>query len=628
MTTIHPDVQLLHDILEQRGWVVVHALQDEAFVNGMTNIYFSSLQELVAIAKNIGRGDAAVPLYSQWITLNKSNTPLLFAAWFNLGVELNGVGDNANALIAYKNALVLRPDCYQAAVNLGLQFEGQGNIPGALDIWGQALQANDARTTLLNHMGRVQENLKRYDEAEQALFSSLLTNPKQPDVIHHWVYLRQKMCMWPVFGCGVPGLSTDDLNHDMGPLSLLALIDDPATQDRYVSDWLDRKGIVSHPRLSPVEGYAHDRLRVAYMSSDYCNHPISFLMAELFERHDRAKFEVYGYCCSPEDGSDTRRRVIAAFDHFTRINAMSDEQLAHRIRADEIDILIDLNGLTANTRMFSLTWRPAPVQLTYLGYIGPIPLPEMDYVICDEFTVPSNSPVPYRPTPLRLPGLYQVNDTKLPVNPTTPRSAAGLPDDKFVFCCFSNNYKITEEIFDTWMTILERVDNSVMWLLADNVWAHQNMRARATAHGLDPNRLIFTERVSPPDYLGRLALADLFLDTFPYNAGTTASDALRMGLPVVTLSGKTFAARMAGSLLNAIGLDWGVTGSLSEYIDKAVEAATNPDKYREIRAVVSGDAWRRTIGNIEEFMPKLEKAYQEIAVRPGMDNRPAEKDAL
>ena len=540
----------------------------------------------------------------------------MYAGWFNLGVELSSGGDGDNAILAYKNALVLQADCFQAAVNLGLQYEAKGDVTTAMEIWARSLQSDEARTTLLNHQGRVLENLKRYEEAERMLYASLLTNPRQPDVIHHWVYLRQKMCCWPVYGPGVPGLTAREIDHDMGPLSLLALIDDQEVQNRYVEEWLARKALPSQPRLSPEEGYAHERLRIGYMSSDYCAHPVSFLMAELFERHDRSKFEVYGYCASPEDGSDTRRRVVAAFDHFTRIVSMSDEQIAHQIRADEIDILIDLNGLTANTRMFSLRWRPAPVQVTYLGYIGPIPMPELDYIICDEFTIPRDREAIYRPAPLYLPGLYQVNDSKLPVNPTPPRAAAGLPDGKFVFCCFSNNYKITEEVFDAWMTILKRTGDSVLWLLADNQWAHRNMLGRAALHGVDPGRLIFTERVSPPDYLARLALADLFLDTFPYNAGTTASDALRMGLPVVTYSGQTFAARMAGSLLKAIGLEWGVTGSLAEYVEKAVAAATDPALYRGIRATVAGDAWRRTIGNVEEFIPRLEAAYLQISKRP------------
>ena len=616
MITLSSNFEQMRALLDQKNWLVAIAAEDMLFRPLMQTLSFTEIQDIVNIAKSINRQDAIVPLYSSWIDVNGQTSAQVYAVWFNLGVELSNMGDRENSIISYRNAVVLKPDCYQAAVNLGLQMEGKGEIPAALEIWEQALQPNDARTMLLNHRGRVLETLKRFKEAESLLFTSLLTNPDQSDVIHHWLYLRQKMCAWPVYGEPIPGLPRDVLINKMGPLSLLALVDDLAFQNRFVEEWLSRKSPSVQPRLSPEEGYAHDRLRIGYMSSDYCNHPISFLMAELFERHDRSAFEVHGYCCSPEDGSDTRKRVIAAFDHFTRIDTLSDEQLAHKIRQDEIDILVDLNGLTANTRIFSLRWRPAPVQVTYLGYIGPIPMPELDYILADDFAIPPDQAGTYRPTPLYIPGLYQVNDTKLPVNPIPPRAAARLPEDRFVFCCFSNNYKITEEIFDAWMAILKRVDNAVLWLLADNIWAHDNMVARAKSYGIDTERLIFTDRVSPPEYLARLALADLFLDTFPYNAGTTASDALRMGLPVLTLMGKTFAARMAGDLLRTIGLEWGITTSIDDYVEKAVEAATNPAKYQEIRKAVSGDAWRKTVGNIEAFMPRLEGVYRQIAKRP------------
>ncbi|MEI7606592.1 MAG: glycosyl transferase family 1 [Rhodospirillaceae bacterium] len=615
MTTLLSNAQQMRNLLDQRNWFIASAAEDAQFRPLMQMLSFIDIQDIVAAAKEMRRQDAVTPLYSAWIEVNGPSSSQAYAVWFNLGIELSTSGDRENAITAYRNAFILKPDCYQAAVNLGLQIEGKGQIDDALGIWDQALQPDEARTMLLNHKGRVKENLKQFKEAETLLFKSLLTNPDQPDVIHHWVYLRQKMCAWPVYGPPIPGLPHEMLINKMGPLSLLALVDDLAFQDRFVAEWLSRKAPAAQPRLSPDEGYAHDRLRIGYMSSDYCNHPISFLMAEMFERHDRSRFVIHGYCCSPEDGSETRRRVIAAFDHFTRIDALNDEQLANKIREDEIDILVDLNGLTAGTRIFSLRWRPAPVQLTYLGYIGPIPMPELDYILADDFAIPPEHAALYRPRPLYIPGLYQVNDTKLPVNPIPPRQAARLPEDRFVFCCFSNNYKITEEIFDAWMIILKRVDRAVLWLLADNVWAHDNMVDRAKAHGIDPDRLIFTDRVPPQEYLARLALADLFLDTFPYNAGTTASDALRMGLPVLTLMGKTFAARMAGDLLRTIGLEWGITTSLPDYIERAVEAGTNQEKYQDIRRSVAGDAWRKTIGNIEAFMPRLENIYRQIAKR-------------
>ena len=613
--TLPAEALSVYDLLDQSQWSVDTAAGEDEFRELVKDLPFFTLQELADTLKAHDRQIAVIPLYALWIELNTGVSPHLFAVWFNIAVEAGNTGDHTNAIIAYHNALTLNGGLYQAAVNLGLQYEQIGQEEKALEIWSQYLQPDEARTALLNHQGRLQENLKQYEEAEAKLFASLLTNPYQPEVVHHWVYLRQKMCAWPFYGPGIPGLTVQELARCMGPLSILAIFDDIGFQNGFVRTWLEKKALPTVEPLCPPGGYAHDRIRLGYMSSDYMAHPVSYLVAELFERHDRSQFEVYGYCSSNDDGSFTRQRVISAFDKLIPIREMSDEQVARTIREDEIDILIDLNGLTLGTRLFALNWRPAPVQVTWLGYIGPIPFHGLDYMICDDFVIPKDVAGEYQPAPLYLPQNFQVNDTRLPVGPTPTRAEAGLPDDRFVFCCFSNNYKITEEVFEAWITILNRTEDTALWLLADNPWAHRNMVARAVARGIDPGRLIFTERVSPADYLGRLALADLFLDTHPYNAGTTASDALRMGLPVLTWSGKTFASRMAGSLLRTIGLDWGIAASLDEYVEKAVELASDPAKYREVRAAVSGDAWRRTVGNIELFIPRLEAAYRSIVKR-------------
>ena len=304
---------------------------------------------------------------------------------------------------------------------------------------------------------------------------------------------------------------------------------------------------------------------------------MSYLIAELFERHDRSRFEIHGYCTSPEDGSEIRKRVIAAFDHFTVIKNMTDEAAARAIRADEIDILIDLNGLTTGTRLGILRWRPAPVQATYLGFIGPVPMPELDFLLCDEFVIPPAYAALYQPQPLYVAPNYQANDRKRVIGEPVSRASAGLPDDRFVFCCFSNHYKITEAMFGAWMDILHRVPNAVLWLVSDNSWSRDNLRMRATIAGIDPARILISDRVDPAEYMARLALPDLFLDTSPYNAGTIASDAIRMGLPMVTLSGELFASRMAGRLLQAIGATLGITKTLDAYVDTAVALATRPD---------------------------------------------------
>ena len=323
-----------------------------------------------------------------------------------------------------------------------------------------------------------------------------------------------------------------------------------------------------------------------------------------------------GYCASPEDGSDIRRRVITAFDHFTRIVDLSEELVARTIRADEIDILIDLNGLTSGTRLQALRWRPAPVQATYLGFVGPVPLPELDYMFCDSIVVPPEIAAEYRPKPLYVAEFYQANDSKRGRPNPRSRAQLGLPDGGFVFCCFSNHYKITEEMFVAWMEILRRVDSSVLWLIDDNVWSSANFANAARNAGVDPARIVSAARTSPLEYLAYLEAADLFLDTYPYNAGTIASDAIRMHLPLVTLSGQSFASRMARRLLAAIGAQEGVAVSVDDYVEKAVALATDRNRYDAYKLLFTDDAWAATIGNITKFTEQFERSLMSIVVRP------------
>jgi predicted O-linked N-acetylglucosamine transferase (SPINDLY family) len=397
-----------------------------------------------------------------------------------------------------------------------------------------------------------------------------------------------------------------------GPLAALALTDQVAVQARIASTWIERKILPAPEHLAPREGYRHDRIRIGYLSSDFCRHAMSYLIAELFERHDRSRFEVHGYCTSQEDGSDIRRRVIEAFDHFTIIKDMSDELAARTIRADEIDILIDLNGLTTGTRLAILRWRPAPIQATYLGFIGPVPMPELDFLLCDEFVIPPAFAAQYQPQPLYVGPNYQANDRKRVIGKSVLRSMVGLPEDRFVFCCFSNHYKITDAMFRAWMTILQRVPEAVLWLAADNAWSRDNLRMRANMAGVDPARVLFAERVDPAEYMARLALPDLFLDTFPYNAGTIASDAIRMGLPLVTLSGESFASRMAARLLQAIGATAGISETVEHYIEIAVACALQPDLFAGYRTLFTEANWAATIGDIATFTYHYEESLTQI----------------
>lgn len=579
----------------------------------------SSFLQVVAQAEAIGAGQGnpgVIALYTQWIAAQHHHEPNLFAAWFNLGTELNQAGATAEAMGAYRHALRHRPDFHGAAVNLGLMLERQGQTEAALQTWSQALQSNDARIALLNQRGRLLEQIGRLAEAADSLRESLLTNAAQPDAVQHWLHLRQRMCQWPVLADGMPGLPPATLLAQSGPLAALALTDDVAMQTAIATAWIARKVPPVPTRLAPENGYRHDRIRVGYLSSDFCSHAMSYLIAELFERHDRSRFEIYGYCSSPEDGSDIRQRVLGAFDHVRRIRDLTDEQGAWQICADEIDILIDLNGLTSGARIGILRWRPAPVQATYLGFIGPVPLPELDYMLCDDFVVPAETAAQYQPAPLAIGGLYQANDSRREIGAAMTRAEAGLPDNAYVFCCFSNHYKITSEMFTAWLAILRQVEGSVLWLAEDNEWSRQALRVRALGCGVDPERLVFAPRVAPPLYMARMTLADLFLDTFPYNAGTVASDAIRMGLPMLTMAGRSFASRMAARLLQAIGADSGIATTHDEFVAKAVILATDPATYAAYKACFTADAWAASIGDTEGFTRRFEAALEAVRRQP------------
>lgn len=556
-----------------------------------------------------------IGLYRAWLTANPAS-PQRFAAWFNLGVQLGAGGDRQGAMIAYRQALAMKPDLHQAAVNLGLALEAEGRQEEALATWDAALQPVAARLPLLNHRGRLFENQKRYAEAEATLRQSLHLDPQQPDVVQHWSHLRQKGCMWPLDGGGIPGLDAETLALMGGPLGALALTDDPALQTRIGAAWIERKVPAAPERLAPTQGYAHDRIRVGYLSSDFCRHAMGTLIVELLERHDRSRFEVFGYCTTEEDGSELRARILAAFDHHVPVRQLTDEQLARRIRADEIDILVDLNGLTRGARLGALRWKPAPVQATYLGYVGPVPLPELDWMICDRDVVPEAEDSGYAPRPLPLDGLYQANDGQPPALPAVTRASEGLPEDAFVLCCFNNFYKITPRVFGAWMRIMARAPRSVLWLTEDNATGIANLRREAQTAGVDPARILFATRCDPARYRARLGLADLFLDTTPYNAGTVASDALRMGLPIVTLAGRAFASRMATALLRAIGLPGNAATSVDEYVEIACAHALDSAHHARVKAALAGDAWARTIGDAAGFARRIEAAYERIRLCP------------
>lgn len=559
-------------------------------------------------------------LYQHW--LGHCQSSVNYIIQFNLGVTLSQLEQLSAAENAYRAAIAQSPEFAQAWFNLGSVLERQKKPQDALATWQSMLDkklvsAQETRELYLmvcNNLGRLLEETRQLQPAEAILRTSLEVDPAQPKVIQHWVHLRQKQCEWPVYDA-VEGLTRGDLVKASSPLALLASSDDPGLQLAAAVHFVKERLNVRVPALAPAQGYGHEKLRIGFLSSDFCLHAVSLLTVELFELIDRERFEIYGFCWSPEDGTPLRQRVKNAMDHFVRIVDMDDATAAQCIRNHEIDILIDLHGLTSGARPNIPAYRPAPVQMTYLGFPGSTGLPCIDYVIADRYLIPDSEKSYYSETPLYLPQIYQSSDRQRPVAPLPTRAQCGLPENRFVFCSFNNNYKFSEEVFDCWMRILQRAPDSVLWLLADNPWAQSNLCARAEQQDVDPARLLFAPRVAPPEYLARYTAADLFLDAYPFNAGTTANDALWMGLPVLTRSGRTFASRMAGSLLTTLELPELITTTLGEYEERAVQLATQTDLLPRLRQRLNQGREHSPLFDMPRFVKDFESSISSVALR-------------
>ena len=578
------------------------------------------------LLRNSGQKLAIVPLYQRWLALTQS--PVRHVAWFNLGVELSDRGEPVAAEQAYLQALALKPDLIEAQFNLGNTLEAQGRPNETIALWRAALERLEAQPVLqgpmavmlLNNLGRLLEIHKQYLPAEQYLQRSLSIQPGQPDVLQHWIHLRQKQCKWPA-EAQLPRVPRHAMRMAVSPLAMLASQDDPAMQVLTARNFVARKfGSLKTANLGASRvRKPRERLKIAYLSGDLCTHAVGLLLPDFLESHDRTKVEVFGYCWSPEDGSTVRHRLVNAFEHFERITGLDDESAAARIAAAGIDILVDLHGLSAGVRPGILALKPAPITVTWLGFIGPTAMPWIDYVIGDRYTLTDELEPYFSERMIRLNGCFLPGDRKRQIGKAATRKECGLPEDAFVFATFNNAYKLNPVMWDCWMRILRQVPESILWVVDDNEWATEHLRAAASAQGIDAARLVFNARTSHADFLGRLPLADLFLDNHPYNAGSTASDALWMGLPLLTLSGKSFVSRMGGSLLTAAGVPELITCNLPDYESKAIYLAKNRQALGELREKINRARHESNAFDMKLLARQIESMYLTIA-RQGIKN--------
>lgn len=358
------------------------------------------------------------------------------------------------------------------------------------------------------------------------------------------------------------------------------------------------------------ERYDNPRIRVGYLSGEFRQQATAVLITELFELHDKSRFELFAFDNGWDDASELRGRIKRAFHEIVDISRLADVEAAAAIRQRRIDILVNLNGYFGHGRQGVFSYKPSPVQVNYLGFPGTIGADYIDYIIADRHVIPPGHEAHYTEQVVYLPDTYQVNDSKRKISDDTPaRAEAKLPEKGFVFCCFNNNYKITPDIFALWMRLLRKVEGSVLWLLEDNAAVPSNLRREAESQGVAIERIVFAKRAQLDQHLARHRLADLFLDTLPYNAHTTASDALWTGLPLLTCQGTTFPGRVAASLLHAVGLPELITYSAQEYEARALELAAAPARLAEIRTKLMRNRTRRPLFDADRFRRQLESAY-------------------
>jgi predicted O-linked N-acetylglucosamine transferase (SPINDLY family) len=555
--------------------------------------------------------------------------PEVPASLNNRGNALLALNRPLEALADYDRALKWQPNFALAHNNRGNTLRALGRHEEALNAYFNALQFAPDYPDALNNRGRTLRDLKRYDEAAQSFARLLAVAPQQPYAPGMLFASRLDHCDWR--------------NYDASSAAIVAAIERGERADApfaFFSHATSARAQLDCARLFAAAEYPtsaaplvvratgrNERIRLAYVSADFHEHATVYLLAELIERHDRSRFEVTAISYGPDDASAMRARLVAGFDRFVDVREKSDRAAAELIRDAGIDIAIDLKGYTAGNRAGIFAHRGAPVQATYLGFPATMGAPFIDYLIADRHVVPAEMEGAYSEKIVRLPDSYQVNDRRRRIAEATPsRRDAGLPDTGFVFCSFNNSYKIRPSIFDVWMRLLREVEGSVLWLLDDNAAAVANLKAAAEARGIASSRLVFAPRLPLDQHLARHRLADLFLDNFPVNAHTTASDALWAGLPLVTLSGETFVSRVASSLLSAVGLPDLITRTLPDYEALALKLARDPAALARLKAHLQDARATAPLFDTDRFRRHIESAYVTMFERSQKGELPASFD--
>jgi len=548
----------------------------------------------------------ALAAYDRALALNSSLSP----AWLGRANILFEFKQYDEALAACGQALALKPDLAEAWLARGNVFYETGRYDDALAAYDRAVAMKSDLAFGWLGRGNVLAYTKRHAEALAAYDRALALDPDLDYATGAHILSKRMICDWAGLEEETAGLLAKlrDGNLPSAPFPLLATTATAAEQlqcaQRHLRDW---------PAFSPLwrgEIYAHDRIRIAYLSADFYEHATAFLLAGLFERHDRSRFELTGLSFGPQQDSPLRHRIEGAFEHFIDGRDKSEREIAELVRAREIDIAVDLMGFTKNNRLSILARRPAPIQVNYLGYLGTMGADFIDYVIADEVALPFDQQPFFTEKIVHLPGCFLVTDDRQEISPHTPsRREVGLPENGFVFCSFNNGYKLSKPVFEVWMRLLGAVPGSVLWLAQWNPEMVANLRREVQRSGIAQDRIIFAATVPLPQHLARQRLAGLFLDAVPYNAGATGAAALWSGVPLLTVLGQTFVGRMAASMLHAVGLPELVTQTLKDYEASALKLARNPDLLSGIRHKLQDNLRLTPLFDTKRFARNIEAAY-------------------
>jgi predicted O-linked N-acetylglucosamine transferase (SPINDLY family) len=544
------------------------------------------------------------------------STPHSTGLYNSIGNAFKDLGQWQEAEAAYRKALEYDPGNADALNNLGGAELNRGHHHEAVKLFRQALAIQPNLAQSWYNLGNALNDLSDFAASVDCLQKAVDLDPDHVEALSCLVRLKEQCCDWPGLDA-LRGRMIDRVrirqDGRIYPFAFLSMAESNEDQFMCDRDWAHAQYDVMTNIPGRVafshEVRPHERLRIGYLSSDLHGHATAILMAEVFELHSRDRFEIIAYSAGPNDGSPMRQRLLQAFDAFNEVGTLSPQAIAEKIHADRIDILVDLKGYTRETRTAVLAFRPAPVQVAYLGFPGTLGADIVDYMVTDRFVTPLDQAQWFSEKFAYMPDCYQCNDRRRELAETLSRTEYGLPESALVLCCFNHSYKITPQIFDVWCRILQRLPESVLWLLASTPMTEDNLRDQARARGVDPARLYFAKVLPLPEHLARLRQADLFLDTLPVNAHTTTSDALWAGLPVITCAGNTFVSRVAGSLLQAVGLSECITTSLDAYFELACELGRHPERLKAMRERLA-DREKLPLFNTPRFVRGLEMLYQ------------------